>query len=200
MMKNIQKISLEKAFPYILITSGMLGLLASFALTIDKIKILKDPNYIPDCNINPIFSCGSVMNSPQAEFLGVPNTIFGIVAFSVILTVGFGLIFGAKYKPLFWKLFNLGIMAGLGGVIYLFYQGVYRINAICPWCALTWVVVIALTMYVTLWNLRNKHLIEPKQLKKPVAFLQKNHTGVLLLIYVAIIVLLLNHFWYYFGN
>ena len=199
-MSTKKSFNQDRAFPYILTIAGLLGLLASFILTVDKIKILKNPNYIPDCNINPIFSCGSVMNAAQSEVFGIPNTLFGIIAFSVILTVGVSMLFGATFKTWFWRLFNLGVLCGLAGVVYLFYQGIYQINAICPYCALTWVVVIALFLYVTLWNLRQGFLPTPKKLKGTVAFLQTNHLGVLLLVYVGIVALLLNHFWYYFGG
>jgi uncharacterized membrane protein len=191
---------LEKNFPSILITSGVLGLVASFVLTVDKLHVLKDPNYSPSCNINPLFSCGTIMKTAQAEVFGIPNTLFGIIAFTVILTVGVSMLFGAKFKPVFWKLFQLGALAGLGGVVYLFYQGIYRINAICPWCALTWAVVIALNLYLLVYNLRVGNLKTPKRFKKLFEFLQVNHSGVLVLIYLAIIGLLLNRFWYFFGR
>lgn len=195
-----KRLTLERAFPYILLTSGALGLYASFVLTIHKIKILKDPSFIPDCNINPIFSCGSIMKTSQAEIFGMPNTLFGIVAFSVIITIGVGMLFGAKFSRWFWRFLNLGVLAGLASVVYLFFQGIYRINAICPYCALTWAVVIALTLYVTLWNLRQGFLPVPKRGQKVIKFLQTNHAGALIMIYVAIVVLLLNRFWYYFGR
>lgn len=196
----MSKWTVEKAYPYILLVCGMLGLLASFVLTYDKFMILKDPNFVPDCNINPIFSCGSVMSKPQAEIFGMPNTLFGIIAFSVIVTIAASMFFGAKFKPLFWKLFLGGTLAGLAGVIYLFFQGIYRINAICPYCALTWVVVIALVIYTFVWNVKQGYLNVPKSLKRPTALIVQNHLGVLVAVYVLVVALVLQHFWWYFGG
>lgn len=109
---GLAAITLEKAFPYLVIVLGALGLLAAFVLTVDKIKLLKDPTFIPDCNINPIFSCGSVMKTQQAEIFGMPNTLVGIIAFSMILAIGFTMLFGARMKPWFWRLFTLGAAGG----------------------------------------------------------------------------------------
>ncbi|NCW34490.1 MAG: hypothetical protein EBV91_00640 [Actinobacteria bacterium] len=37
-----------------LLLAAIAGFLASFVLTIDKLKILKDSNYKPSCNINAV--------------------------------------------------------------------------------------------------------------------------------------------------
>ncbi len=195
----MKKLTVQRSFPFIVILTGFLGLVASFMLTVDKIKVLKDPNFIPECNLNPIFSCSSVMSQPQAEIFGIPNTLFGVIAFSAIITIGAAMLFGAKYNKRFWQLFQLGALAGLGGVIYLFFQGMYRIGAVCPWCALTWVSVIAINLYLLVWNITNGHINVPAKLKSFSKFLQTNHLGILISIYLVIVVLILNRFWYYFG-
>lgn len=193
-------ITVQKLTPYIIMVTGFFGLLASFMLTVDKFKVLKDPNFIPECNLNPIFSCSSVMSQPQAEIWGIPNTIFGIIAFSAIITIGAAMLFGAKYNKRFWQLFQLGAFGGLAGVIYLFFQGVYRIGAVCPWCSLTWVSVIGLNVYLLAWNLRQGNITLPKRLKSTGRFIETNHLGVLITIYLVIGCLILKRFWYFFGG
>lgn len=58
---------------FLLIITGVLGLLASAMLTIDKIRILEDPNYVPGCSLDPTISCGSVMQSWQGSLFGFPT-------------------------------------------------------------------------------------------------------------------------------
>lgn len=198
--KPTKKDLFTKVFPLILIITGFLGLLASFMLTVDKIHVLKDPNYTPACDINPIFSCGSVMSQPQAEIAGIPNTLVGVIAFPVIIAIGAAMYFGARYNKYFWRLFQLGALGGLAGAGYLFFQGVYRIGVVCPWCALTWVTVLALNLYLLVWNWRYGFIPVPKRLTKVNEFLQANHLGVLISIYLLIIVLILKRFWYFFGT
>lgn len=198
--KNSKKsLSISRLFPVIITICGLLGLLASFELTIAKIHVLEDPNFVPSCNINPVFSCQSVMSTSQAEVFGLPNSLFGIIAFSAIIAIGVGMLFGAKYNKRFWQLFQLGALAGLGGVVYLFYQGTYRIGAVCPWCALTWFSVITTNIYLLVWNIKNGFITVPSKLQKASDFLQENHLGILLLICIIVVSLILKRFWYYFG-
>lgn len=192
-----REVTLISAIKYILIFCGLVGLLASFTLTYDKIHVLKDPNYIPSCNINPIISCGSVMKTQQADFLGIPNTVFGLVGFTVVITIGFMMLAGARFAKWFWLWFQAGLTLGLFGVWYLFFQGVFRINAICPYCFLVWLVVPALFFYTLLYNIRCKFIKVPKQLT---AFLNNNHGNILVAYYLVLLGILLNHFWYYWST
>lgn len=199
-MKNkTPKILGVKWFSLLLIVVGIVGLVASTVLTLDKIHVLKDPSYNPACNINPIFSCGSVMQTKQAEIAGAPNTIVGLVAFPVLMSVGAMMLFGARMNRRFWQLFQLAVIGGLGAVVYLFFQGVYRINALCIYCLSVWVVVLLLTWYTTLWNLENGHIVLPKRIAGFKAWALHHHIDVMIVIYLALTAAILNHFWYYFG-
>ena len=79
-------LTLNQTFPWILSIGGAIGLLASSILTYDKIKIAANPNYIPNCNLNPIIACGSVIKTAQASAFGFPNSFIGIAGFAVIVT------------------------------------------------------------------------------------------------------------------
>ena len=188
-----------KWFSWLLIFVAVVGIVASMVLTLDKIHVLRDPNYNPACNINPIFSCGSVMKTKQAEVAGAPNTIIGLMAFPALLTVGVSMLFGARMNKRFWQLFQLVAVGGLAAVIYLFYQGVYRINALCIYCLSVWIVVLLLVWYTTLWNLKNGTIILPKKLQPLQAWALRHHIDVLTVVYLVLIGAILQHFWYYFG-
>lgn len=194
---NTNKRSLAFILPYILIIGGIIGCIASFALTYDKIHVLQNPDYDPGCNINPILSCGSVMKTQQASLLGVPNTIFGLIAFSVLTTFGVMLAAGAKVKKWVWLGAQLGAVVGVVFMHYLFFQGVYRINAICPWCFLVWMITIPIAWYITIYNLRTGVIRLPGKLSK---FVQSHHGDILLAWYLVILGLILNRFWYYWST
>lgn len=192
--------TLDKILPYLLMTMAVIGMLASFVLTYDKIQVLKDPNYDPACNINPILSCGSVMKTEQASLLGVPNTIFGLVAFSMLFTFGALLASGAVVKKWIWLAAQVAATLGVVFMHYLFFQGVYRINAICPWCFVTWMITIPTFWYITVYNLRHQYLVLPARLSKVSAFIQKYHADILFVWYLIIFGILLEHFWYYWST
>lgn len=110
----------KKALPYVYIIAGIIGLVASFALIHDKIQVLKNPAYIPSCNISPILSCGSVMDTEQANLLGVPNPVFGLIAFSMLLALGVVLSAGAAFGRWLWRTINAAALAGFVFFLYLF--------------------------------------------------------------------------------
>ena len=69
-----------------ILLGGVIGLVAAFTLTVEKIELLLDPSYVPSCSINPVLSCGSVMSTHQASLLGFPNPLIGVIAFTVVVT------------------------------------------------------------------------------------------------------------------
>lgn len=187
---------LKKILPYIFVAAGIIGLVASFALTYDKIQVLKNPAYIPSCNINPIISCGSVMKTEQASLLGVPNTIFGLMAFSMLTTLGIVLLAGATFKRWLWQFINAGALAGFLFFVYLFFEAVYRLHTICPYCFVVWMIVPPVLWYTTLYNLREGH-IKLRLGASAKDFLIKRHGDILLSWYLIVFLILLTHFWYY---
>lgn len=195
-----KNLTLSVVLPYILILAGIIGCLASFVLTYDKIHVIQDPSYSPACNINPILSCGSVMKTEQASLLGVPNTIFGLIAFSMLFTFGILLAGGAKVKRWVWLGAQIASTTGVIFMHYLFFQGVFRIHAICPWCFVIWMITIPVFWYITLYNLRERHLVLPAKLKPLSEFIQRHHGDVLIVWYLAIFAILIQRFWYYWST
>ena len=197
-MSLIKKsISLSTVLPYLLILVGIIGMIASFVLVYDKIHFLTDGSYRPSCNINPILSCGSIMKTEQASLFGVPNPIFGLIAFSMLLTFGFLLAGGAKVNRRVWIGAQILATAGIIFMHYLFFQGVFRINAICPWCFVVWMVTIPTFWYITVYNVREHNITLPARLS---VYINKHHGDILLIWYVIILGILIQHFWYYWST
>lgn len=193
--------TLEKALPWLLIVLGIVGLLGAIIIMYDKIELLKDPNFSPGCDLNPIISCGSIMSSEQATAFGnIPNPFLGMIGFSVVITVGMALLAGAtKLKRWFWLGLQFGALFGVLFVHWLFYQSVYNIGALCPYCMVVWVVTITTFWYVTLWNIQKGHIKLKGTLARIGFFARRHHLDILLLWLLVIAVLILQHFWYYYG-
>ncbi|MFC8449108.1 vitamin K epoxide reductase family protein [Kitasatospora sp. NPDC057223] len=181
----------------LLVLVGLTGLIASAVLTLDKIRLLEDPSYVPGCSINPVISCGSVMRSVQAEAFGFPNPLLGLAAFAVVICVGAGSLAGAEFRRWFWLGLQLGSALGLFFTHWLIVQALYRIGALCPYCMLVWAATIALFWYVTLHNLRTGVIPVPPRLRPAVREAARYHWAVPVLWYAVIALLVLNRFWYY---
>jgi uncharacterized membrane protein len=200
-MPKTVKYTLESVLPWILLIGGAIGLYCSAVLVHDEIELLKNPAFQPSCNLNPVIACGSVMKSWEANVLGyLPNPAIGLITFPFLMAAGAAMLAGAKFKKWFWLLLNLGTLAGLVFVHWLFYQTVYQINALCPYCMGVWVVTITTFWYVTLYNLGQGYLKLPSGWQKVVTFVRRHHLDILILWFVIIAALILKHFWYYYGH
>ncbi|MEB3063443.1 vitamin K epoxide reductase family protein [[Mycobacterium] zoologicum] len=124
--------------------AGVIGLVASLTLTVEKIRLLADPGYVPSCNLNPVLSCGPVMATPQASVFGFPNPLMGIVAFTVVAVTGVLAVAKIELPRWYWFGLTLGTLAGAGFVHWLIFQSLYRIGAVCPYCMVVWAVTMAL--------------------------------------------------------
>lgn len=191
--------TLQRVYPFILVIGAIIGLIAAGVLMHDKLKLLTDTSFNPNCNLNPIFSCTSVMKSAQASAFGFPNPIVGLASFGIVLCAGMSILAGGKFKRWWWLSLQAGTIFGLLFVHWLFFESVYRIGALCLYCMAVWTVTIAIFWYTLLYNLREGHIKTPAKLKSLVNFAQTNHIGFLILWYIIIAALILRRFWYFFG-
>ncbi|MFW3112741.1 hypothetical protein MHAE_03120 [Mycobacterium haemophilum DSM 44634] len=129
--------------------AGVIGLTASMTLTVEKIRILLNPAYVPSCNVNPILACGSVMITPQASVLGFPNPLLGIVGFTVVTVTGVLSVAKVSLPQWYWIGLAVGTLVGVGFVHWLIFQSLYRIGALCPYCMVIWAVSVSLLVVVT---------------------------------------------------
>ncbi|MGN6220188.1 MAG: vitamin K epoxide reductase family protein [Microbacterium sp.] len=148
----------EARLPYALaialIVGGLLGLLASFALTMDDINLLKNPDAALTCNLNGVVNCGKNIESWQGSVFGFPNPVLGLMMFPAPVVVGFALLAGARFAAWFWWIFNAGLLFAISFVYWLAFQSIFDIGTLCPWCSLVYLVTIPMFLAVTVRNLR----------------------------------------------
>ncbi|NWF29675.1 vitamin K epoxide reductase family protein [Streptomyces sp. PKU-EA00015] len=189
-------VGVGRAFAWMLVVTGAAGLLAAWVITLDKFKILEakiaGTTFTPGCSLNPVVSCGSVMESGQASAFGFPNPMLGLVAYAVVVGVGVSLLAGARFPRWYWLTFNAGTLFGVGFCTWLMQQSLYEINALCLWCCLAWVATIVMFWYVTAHSVRNGLLPAPAGLR---CFFGE-FTWVLPVLHVGIIgMLVLTRWW-----
>ncbi|MEV6327461.1 vitamin K epoxide reductase family protein [Streptomyces sp. NPDC051909] len=190
--EDSRTIGASRAFAWLLVITGAAGLLAAWVITIDKFKLLEDPNFVPGCSLNPIVSCGNIMKSEQASVFGFPNPMLGLVTYSVVIAIGVGLLAGARYRRWYWLGLNAGTLFGVGFCTWLMQQSLYEINALCLWCVLAWVATIVMFWYVTSHNVLGGVLPAPAGLRTFFA----EFTWVLPVLHIGIIgMLILTRWW-----
>lgn len=181
-----------KGLGALLLVGGLIGLVASLALTVEKIALLENPDYIPSCNVSPLLSCGSVMTTPQAEAFGIPNPILGIAGFAVVAAIGASLLAGARFVAWFWAAVQAGVTFAVVFVHWLIYQSLYVIGALCPYCMVVWAVTIPIFWHVTVSNLRTL-----SKDRGPSTAIFEYRGAVLTAWFLSIITLITVRFWDY---
>ncbi|HSX35408.1 MAG TPA: vitamin K epoxide reductase family protein [Patescibacteria group bacterium] len=192
---------LERYLPWLLLVGGIIGLICSLVIAVDEFKLLHNASFKPGCDLNPIISCGSVMQSPQAHAFGFSNPFIGLMAFPVLITLGAMLLAGLKVtKRWFWLGLQAGALFGVLFIHWLFYETVYRIHALCPYCMVVWAITITTFWYVTLYNIQAGYIPLHGKWAAAGHFVQRHHLDILVVWLLAIALLILKHFWYYFGR
>lgn len=177
--------------------AGVIGLVASLTLTVEKIDILENPAYVPSCNINPILSCGSVMITPQASLLGFPNPLLGLVAFTVVVVTGLLALTKVALPQWYWWGLTAGLVVGAVFVHWLIFQSLYRIGALCPYCMVVWVITVSLLVVVA--SIAYRPVLQRRQ-SGPGWVLFQWRWSVAALWFTAVFLLIMARFWDYWST
>jgi uncharacterized membrane protein len=189
--------TIEKTLPWILLIGGLIVAWAALMLSIEVFNRLKDPAYIPVCNLNPVLSCTSVADSNQANAFGFPNYFLGLAGYAALATVGAAMLAGAKFKRWFWLGAQAGMTFAFIFMTWLQFQTLYRIGALCIFCMVLWIFTWPMFWYTTLYNLRSGSIKTPKSLTKTIDFVTRHHIDILVSWYVIVIALIIKRFLYY---
>ncbi|GAB3130544.1 vitamin K epoxide reductase family protein [Glaciibacter psychrotolerans] len=141
-----------------LVIGGAIAFAAAFALTLDKIHVLQNPDSQLSCNFSVLIGCSKNLASWQGALFGFPNPLIGLAAWSVVITIGMAILAGARFARWFWILFTAGVWAALAFVIWLIAQSIFVLDVLCPWCMVTWAVTIPTFWAVTLYSLKEGHI------------------------------------------
>lgn len=180
------------ALGWLLAIGGAFGLLAAFILAVERISLLEHPNQALSCDLNPLVSCGQVMQSWQGELFGFSNPFLGVAAFPIVVTIGVAVLAGAQLPRWMWVGLWIGTLGGAVFVTWLFTQSVYVIEKLCPYCMVVWAVTIPIFVYTTGYVIAEGHIRVPAGLRKAVV---ENRGLIVTVWYLVIAALITVAFW-----
>ena len=154
---------------------GILGLTASFVLAIEEFHLLKNPDAILSCSFNLVLNCSTVMKTWQASVFGFPNMFIGLMGYPIVITVAVAGLSGMQFKR--WFMVFANICYGLGALFayWLFFNSLYDIQVLCPWCLVVTFVTTILFATITHHSLRENHFgFSKARHEKVVAMLDKD--------------------------
>lgn len=141
----------------VMLACAAIAFFASFTLSVEYVELLKDPHVNLPCNINAVLNCASVMKTDQAHVLGFPNSFMGIAGEAVMVTVSVAYFAGARFKKWFYVAVNLGVLLSALFAYWLFFQSLYTIQILCPWCLLVTTTSTLMLGAITRFNLRENN-------------------------------------------
>lgn len=186
----------QRMLSLITIIFSLTGLSASFVLTVEILYVLRAPGAHLICSLNSVISCVSVMKTPQAEIFGFPNSLLGIVGYSLMLAVGVFMLFHKNLNKVIILLANLGALVAFLFSYWLLYNSVYVINALCIFCIISCISATNIFIALTLYDLKeNNFSLKSKINEKVDRFLKKGwYVPIIVLWYVLVAALILMRF------
>lgn len=198
--KQSGKRNLQSVLPWLFLIAGAVATAASTMLSVEVFNRLKNPAFVPVCNLNPILSCTNVADSSQAHLFGFPNYFIGIGGYAAIMAFGLAILGGAVITRWLWRLILLGMAFAVGFVSWLQFETLYRIGALCIFCMVVWACTIPLFWYTLLYNYDTGNVGVTARFKRQAAFIRRHHGDIILLWFLIIIALILKRFWYYWST
>lgn len=169
---------------------GVIGLIVSFILSLDELRVIENPHAVLTCSINIVLNCSTVMQTWQAHVFGFPNMLIGLMAFPVVITVGLIGLSGVKLRW-FYIGANIGFLLGAIFAYWLFFNSLYAIQVLCPWCLVITFTTTMLLATITHYSLRNNLFKLSKDLNKKVqCFLEKDIDKVVTASWVVLLIAL----------
>jgi uncharacterized membrane protein len=179
-----------------MLVSACLSLLASFVLSVDAIDLAKDPGAQLACNINAAISCGTVGVSWQAHLLGFPNAFLGLVAEPVVITIAVASLAKVRFPRGFMLAAQIIYTIGVAFAYWLFFQAMFVIGALCPWCLLITLSTTLVFSSLTHVNLRDNNLfLSERAHQRATAALRMGLDALIVVLWLAaIVVLVVTHY------
>ncbi len=173
----------------VLLAFGVTGLIASFTLAVEEFHLLKHPDAILSCSFNLVLNCATVMKTWQASVFGFPNMYIGLMGFPMVIMIALlGLsktafprwfLIGAEIGIVFWTLF----------AYWLFFNSVYAIEVLCPWCLVVTFSMTMLSAAITRYNLlHNTFRLQKKTNKKVEQFLKRDYDKLIVASWIVLLI------------
>lgn len=182
---------LQRSVFGVMLAGGVAALSAAFVLTLEKFHLYENPDAVLSCSFNLVLNCSTVMQTWQASVFGFPNMLIGLVAFPVVITVAVAGLAGVKFPRWFLAAANAGYLFGLIFSYWLFFQSVYAIQVLCPWCLIVTASTTLIFSAMTHYNLKLNTFNLPKKVNEPIQrFLKGGYHQMLVAAWLALMVAL----------
>ena len=176
---------------WVMLAFGITGLIASFTLAVEEFHLIKNPDTVLSCTINLVLNCSTVMQTWQASVFGFPNMFIGLMAFPVVILVATLGLLNAKLPHWFWIKAQIWYLLGAIFAYWLFFNSLYDIEVLCPWCLIVTFSTTMLLASLTSYNLQeNTFNFSKKTNKRIQAFMKSGYHKLLVAAWIVAMIAL----------
>lgn len=182
----------DKGLFIVMLIGGILALTAAFVLSLEKIHLLQNPSATLSCSFNLVLNCSTVMQTWQSSvFFGIPNMFIGLMAFPVVIAIAVAGLSGVTFPRRFMVFAHIGYLLGTIFAYWLFFQSVYAIQVLCPWCLIVTFSCTLLFAAMTQYALRHNIYQFSKDTDKKVQnFMSKGYHKLIVASWIVLMVAL----------
>jgi uncharacterized membrane protein len=176
---------------WVVLLAAIGGLVASFVLTIEEFHLLQHPNAILSCSFNIVLNCATVMKTWQSHVFGFPNMLIGLIAYPAAISLSMFGLSGVKIPRKL--LIAAEAIAVLGALFayWLFFNSVYVIQVLCPWCLVVTFVTTLIVASITNYNLGQNIFGFSKSTNEKIhTFVKKDYTKLVTASWIVLLIAL----------
>jgi uncharacterized membrane protein len=190
-MSDIPK-KTERTIFWIILVAAAAALTAAFVLSLEKLELLQNPSATLSCSFNLVLDCSTVMKTWQSHvFFNIPNMYIGLMAFPVLITVAVAGLWGTRFPRKFLVAANIGVFLGTIFAYWLFFNSLYVIQVLCPWCLVVTTACTFLLAAFTHLNLRaNNFNFKKKTDEKVQKFLKAGYHQLIVASWIVLMIAL----------
>ncbi|MBO0870388.1 MAG: vitamin K epoxide reductase family protein [Micromonosporaceae bacterium] len=165
-----------------MLVSSCLSLIASFVLSKEAVTLAANPNASLSCNINAVISCGTVGSAWQSHVFGFPNAFLGLIAEPVVITMAVAGLTRVRFPRGFMFAAQIVYTLGLVFAYWLFYESMFHIGALCPWCLLVTLTTTLVFATITHINTRDGNLYLPHRIQRLLASAMRTNLDLMVVV------------------
>lgn len=170
---------------------GVTGLIASFTLAVEEFHLLKNPDTLLSCSFNLVLNCATVMKTWQASVFGFPNMFIGLMGFPLVIMIAILGLSKVQFPRWFLICAEIGFAFWTLFAYWLFFNSLYDIQVLCPWCLVVTFSMTMLTATITRYNLlHNTFNLSGGLHKKVEQYLKKDYDKLAVATWIVFLVAL----------
>jgi len=139
----------------LVLVAGLTGMAATIVQIVERIQIAQNPDAELICDLNAVFSCGSVITAWQSSVFGaVPNAAIGLSVFALLTSASALALLGTRWSRGGWLFVTVTAGVMLAFTVWFLWQTAFVISRVCLWCLVIGAAILLVN--VAVWRVGHR--------------------------------------------